>query len=238
MRDRAIILLLLDIGLRPWELCALSLDDVDLKTGQILVRGGPTGGAKGGKSRMVYGGNAVRRSLWRYLVTRYDKDNERAPLFTANPRSLNRDSLRHLVARLGGVAQIRKCHPHRFRHTFAITDLCCGGDVFSLQRLLGHGSQEMVQHYARLAQVDIELAVLATPFIRRQLSRSSPNRTGTSESTSPYPYLGRSPARSGKLLAAGRRVAPLAVAPAPQEPVFLAWRLRSLERWIWVQFGA
>ena len=103
-------------------------------------------------------GNAVRRSLWRYLVTRDDKDDERAPLFTANQRSLNRDSLRHLVARLGDVAQIRKCHPHRFRHTFAITYLRCGGDVFSLQRLLGHGSLEMVQHYARLAQVDIEQA--------------------------------------------------------------------------------
>jgi integrase/recombinase XerD len=158
LRDRAILLLLLDTGLRSSELCSLNLGDVDLKTGKILVRSGATGGAKGGKSRIVYMGNAVRRSLWRYLVTRDDKDNERAPLFTANQHSLNRDSLRHLVARLGTVAQIRKCHPHRFRHTFAITYLRCGGDVFTLQRLLGHGSLEMVQHYARLAQVDIEQA--------------------------------------------------------------------------------
>jgi integrase/recombinase XerD len=157
-RDRAILLMLLDTGLRSSELCALNLGDVDLKTGKILVRGGPTGGAKAGKSRIVYMGTVVRRSLWRYLVNRDDKDNDHAPLFTANQHSLNRDSLRHLVARLGAVAQIRKCHPHRFRHTFAITYLRCGGDVFSLQRLLGHGSLEMVQHYARLAQVDIEQA--------------------------------------------------------------------------------
>jgi site-specific recombinase XerD len=87
-------------------------------------------------------GIAVRRSLWRYLAARDNKDDECAPLFRANQRSLNRDSLRDLVARLGGVAQIRKCHPHCLRHTFAITYLRCGGDVFSLQRLLGHGSLE------------------------------------------------------------------------------------------------
>lgn len=116
LRDRAIILLLLDTGLRSSELCALVLGDVDLKTGKILIRGGQAGGAKGGKSRMVYMGNAVRRTLWRYLVSREDQTDEQAPLFTANRHSLNRDSLRHVIARLGAAAGIRKCHPHRFRH--------------------------------------------------------------------------------------------------------------------------
>jgi integrase/recombinase XerD len=49
LRDRAILLLLLDTGLRSSELCALNLGDVDSKTGKILVRGGEAGGAKGGK---------------------------------------------------------------------------------------------------------------------------------------------------------------------------------------------
>ena len=158
LRDRAIILVLLDTGLRSSELCALNLGDVEIKTGKIIVRHGPAGGSKGGRGRTVYLGNTARHSLWRYVVTRKDKADEGAPLFTAGYRSLNRDSLRHLVARLGEVAQIRKCHPHRFRHTFAITYLRCGGDVFTLQRLLGHGSLEMVQHYSRLAQIDIEQA--------------------------------------------------------------------------------
>jgi site-specific recombinase XerD len=66
-------------------------------------------------------GSDVRQSLWRYLVAHDDKDNERAMLFMANQASLNRDSRRHLVAPLDAVAQIRKCHTHRFRHPFAIT---------------------------------------------------------------------------------------------------------------------
>jgi integrase/recombinase XerD len=158
LRDQAIILVLLDTGLRASELCALNMGDADLKTGKVVVRHGPTGGAKGGKGRIVYLGKAAHRSLWRYTVTREDKNDEDAPLFTAVNHRVNRDALRQLIAHLGEMANVKKCHPHRFRHTFAITYLRSGGDLFTLQRQLGHSSLDMVQHYARVAQVDVELA--------------------------------------------------------------------------------
>jgi integrase/recombinase XerD len=62
-----------------------------------------------------------------------------------------------LITHLGKRAGV-KAYPHKFRHTFAITYLRSGGDVFTLQALLGHGSLDMVRHYAQIAEVDIASA--------------------------------------------------------------------------------
>lgn len=158
-RDQALILVLLDTGLRASELSALTVGDVDLRTGRVLVRHGRRGGAKGGKGRTVYLGKATRRVVWRYLAEREDGEDPTAPLFvTTRGRPVSKDMLRQLIGGLGEKAQVKDCHPHRFRHTFAITYLRSGGDVFSLQSLLGHSTLDMVQHYARLAEVDVEQA--------------------------------------------------------------------------------
>ena len=146
-RDRAIILFLLDTGLRASELCSLKIEDVDQKTGKVQVKHGVLGGAKGGKGRTVFLGKAARRALWRYLAERDASRGEdpHAPLFLGKfDHPLNKGALRHLVIDLGDKAQIKKCYPHRFRHTFAITYLRSGGDVFTLQSLLGHNALDIV----------------------------------------------------------------------------------------------
>jgi integrase/recombinase XerD len=97
--------------------------------------------------------------LWRYLAEREDGEDPDAPLFTGRyDRPLNKNALRLLITRLGEKAKVKKCHPHRFRHTFAITYLRAGGDLFTLQALLGHSSLEMVQYYARIAEIDVQQA--------------------------------------------------------------------------------
>ena len=158
-RDQAIVLTLLDSGLRATELCSLTVNDVDLKTGKVSIRHGVIGGAKGGKGRTVYLGKVARKAVWRYLAGREDGDDPRAPLFISRAdRPFNKDSLRVLINRLGARAEVKKTYPHKFRHTFAITYLRSGGDVFTLQSLLGHGSLDMVRHYAQIAEVDVEQA--------------------------------------------------------------------------------
>jgi integrase/recombinase XerD len=158
-RDQAIIMTLLDTGLRASELSALKVGDVDLKTGKVLVKHGRLGGAKGGKGRTVFLGKAARRVLWRYLAEREDGEEPDAPLFLVKyDRPMNKNALRLIIVHLGQKAGVKKCHPHRFRHTFALTYLRAGGDVFTLQALLGHSTLDMVQHYARLAEIDIEQA--------------------------------------------------------------------------------
>lgn len=158
-RDQAIILTLLDTGLRATELCFLTIRDLDMTIGKLTVRHGVEGGAKGGKGRTVYLGKVARKSVWRYLATREDGEQPSAPLFLSHDdKPFNKDSLRRLVSRIGERAEVLKVYPHKFRHTFAITYLRSGGDVFTLQSLLGHGSLDMVRHYAQIAEMDVENA--------------------------------------------------------------------------------
>ena len=158
-RDRAIIMTLLDTGLRANEICSLKIGNCHLKTGKVEVVHGVRGGAKGGKGRMVFVGKTTRSTVWRYLVEREDRANQDASLFLGKDnRPMTQDGLRHLIKRIAERAEVENAHPHKFRHTFALTYLRSGGDVFTLQALLGHTSLDMVRHYARIAEIDIEQA--------------------------------------------------------------------------------
>lgn len=158
-RDKSILLTLLDTGLRASEFCSLKIGDFEIETGKLEIKPGQQGGAKGGKGRIVYLGKTARKALWRYLIEREDKEFPDAPLcLSTGGRKYTPNALGHLVRSLGKRAQVSNCFPHRFRHTFAITYLRSGGDIFTLQSLLGHRSLEMVQHYARVAQIDLQQA--------------------------------------------------------------------------------
>ena len=156
-RDEAMILFMLDTGLRASELCHLKIGEVDTRTGKVTVKHGDDGGAKGGKGRTVFIGKSTRRVVWRYLVDREDREDPDAYIFlNCGSHPFNPNGLRHLVVRLAEKAGVKDAHPHKFRHTFAITYLRSGGDVFTLQALLGHSSLDMVRHYAQIAEMDIE----------------------------------------------------------------------------------
>lgn len=155
-RDTAILLVLLDTGIRASEFSHLQIGDIDFTSGKMIIKQGRSGGAKGGKGRFVYLGRRSRKALWSYLAMREDRNDPQAPLFVSHhDRPFNNSSLRILIRRLGDRAGVARCHPHRFRHTFAITYLRSQGDIFTLQLLLGHGSLDMVRHYAQIAQSDV-----------------------------------------------------------------------------------
>lgn len=150
-RNRAIIFLLLDTGLRAQELCDLTIVHTDLKNRRVKVMG------KGAKERSVPFSPRTAQILWRY-ITAFRKDayaNE--PLFiTDELRAFDRNMLRRSLSRIGERAGLSGVNCHRFRHTFAINYLRNGGDPWSLQLMLGHSTLEMVSHYLSIAQADLD----------------------------------------------------------------------------------
>ncbi len=153
-RGRATVLTLLDSGLRASELCGLTLDGLDLETGEVRVRRG-----KGGKDRHVAVGMRTLAGLHVY-VYRYRPEPALPalgePLFlTQEGYPLTRGSLYLCIRRLRVRCGIPRLTVHLFRHTFAVSYLKAGGDVLTLQRILGHSSLHMVNHYVNLAHSDV-----------------------------------------------------------------------------------
>ncbi len=153
LRDRAIMLMFLDSGIRVGELVALTVGDYDMKRGQVLVLHG-----KGDKKRAVFVGESVRRAMWRYLATRGELAPD-APLFAGqNGKALDRCTVLRMISHAGKRAGVAGAGCHRFRHTFAINFLRNGGDALALQDLLGHERLDTVRIYVHLATVDLERA--------------------------------------------------------------------------------
>lgn len=165
LRDRTILLLLLDTGLRASELTGIRAQDVDLRNRRVWVTG------KGSRERLLPMSAETAKSLWRYMQEERSEAKVSAPLFvTIHGDPLTRTALLDLLGGLGQRAGVPDVHPHRFRHTFAITCLRNGMNALELQMALGHSSLEMVQTYVRLAQTDIESAHReASPVARWRL---------------------------------------------------------------------
>jgi len=151
IRLRAVILTLLDCGLRASELCGLTLEDVSWDEGTLRVMG------KGSKERLVPFGEATQQALLAYVAKRGRIPGQGALFVTCYGEPMNRHEAHRLLRQAGqkaGLSGVR-CSPHTFRHTCAVMYLRNGGDAFTLQKLLGHSSLDMTRRYAELAQADV-----------------------------------------------------------------------------------
>ena len=158
-RNYAIVMLLLDSGLRLTELLTISLRDINEESGWIRVTG------KGAKERVVRMGHASQTALRRYLDQR-PGGSTGALWLTGAGSPLTASGLQSAFRRLkqrAGIEEEGGCH--RMRHTFALSFLRSDRNPFNLQYLLGHNSLEMVRHYtATLGMEDaLEAHVKASP---------------------------------------------------------------------------
>jgi site-specific recombinase XerD len=154
-RDRAILELLFSTGLRISELCALSIDTVDLTRDDLSVRG------KGDKIRLVFLSDAARNAIKDYLKARKDLDSA---LFVRHGRKVNDGGDLRLQARaiqrllkthaaMAGIT--RKVTPHVIRHSFMTDLLQNGADIRSVQALLGHTNINTTQIYSRVTDKNL-----------------------------------------------------------------------------------
>jgi len=144
-RNRAIILLLLDTGIRSDELRMLDLSDLDMGSRRLQIRHG-----KGRKQRVVPFTDAPAEAIHRY-VDDYRGDAPGALLRTVSTSNglgrLNRYHLGNLMRKLGAEAGVHS-NPHRFRHTFATWAIEAGAREIDVQYLLGHSTSVMVRRYS------------------------------------------------------------------------------------------
>ena len=120
VRNRAILSVFLDTGLRISELVNLTLEDIDFDNCSLFIRKG-----KGGKQRVVRIGNKAQKTLWRY-ITVYRKSESNRLFINRSGDPLSLLGMKILIKRLGDKAKV-KVHPHKLRHTFSISFLRAGG---------------------------------------------------------------------------------------------------------------
>jgi len=163
-RWKTTLMVLLDTGIRASEFCNMQIRDVDLSNKSIKVFG------KGRKERIIPVSPRTAQVLWTYLSSQRDQTVNSSVFITEEGFPMSRNNLLNGIKRLGERAGVHGANVHRFRHTFAITFLRNGGDVYTLQRILGHSTLDMVKRYLSIAQVDIQAAHrLASPVMNWRL---------------------------------------------------------------------
>jgi site-specific recombinase XerD len=133
-RDRALLSILLDTGLRASELTSLTLENVRLQEMRITVHG------KGRKQRELNLGTKARLDLHRYISRHRRGAAPDAYVFLSYKRNrLSQVTLDMILERLKGLARIdKKGGAHMFRRTFATLYMENGGDIYDLRDIMGH----------------------------------------------------------------------------------------------------
>ncbi len=152
-RDKVIVLLLLDSGLRASEAVKLNVADIDMRTGSVTVHQG-----KQQKDRTTFIGATTRKAIKLYLMDRNGPETHE-PLFVSETSGerLTYFGLAQIIKRLRTDAGVH-FSAHTLRRTFAINCLRGGMDIFVLAKLMGHADITVLKQYLDLVKDDLQNA--------------------------------------------------------------------------------
>ncbi|MDI3331754.1 MAG: tyrosine-type recombinase/integrase [Micrococcus sp.] len=150
-RDEALVRFMVETGVRAGECAALTLEDVDLIRGTVIVRRG-----KGGKGRVVPIGPQTARAMDRYRRQRARHRLAHLPGFWLGDRGkgFTYDALHKALGERANAAGITGFHPHLLRHTAAHRWLSAGGSELGLMAVAGWERPDMLQRYTRARATD------------------------------------------------------------------------------------
>lgn len=157
LRNYTLMVLLFSTGIRKGEI-ALRLSDIDMVTGFITVIG------KGDKERVIPMSNGLKRTLRLYLRKRdeYLRENKYGSSYVFISRrgsKLSASALNNIFRTLKDSLRLpkdKRVSAHIWRHTFSKSFLLNGGDLFTLQKILGHSSIETTRVYVNLNDNEVK----------------------------------------------------------------------------------
>lgn len=144
LRNKLIIHLLLDTGVRVSELVNIKVHDIDVEERIIKVFG------KGSKERFVFFTSKTKELLTNYLIKRKEKAITDNLLINYKGEKLTERSVQKIIKLVGEKIGL-DIHPHLLRHTFATDLLNKGADIRMIQELLGHENLDTTQIYTHVS---------------------------------------------------------------------------------------
>ncbi|WP_284232746.1 tyrosine-type recombinase/integrase [Mycobacterium antarcticum] len=155
-RDRALVTILVRLGLRAGEAAQLRIDDIDWASGRLRVTGK-------GREHLLPLPVDVGQALETWLRLRPPALDRAVFVRLRAPRQMMTTSgISGVIARLSDLAGIDRIYAHRLRHTAAMDVLAAGGSLTEAKELLGHAYTVTTMGYAK---VDLaSLRELVVPF--------------------------------------------------------------------------
>lgn len=165
-RNKCIVALLCDTGVRNLELCNIKCEDI--KGNAILIYG------KGFKERLVPISPSLAKIMLKYEQKRrqYVKERYQTEYYflSQKGKKLTIETTENILKKCGEIAKVRKeirCSPHTCRHYYAQAQLRNGLDVYSVSRLLGHEDISITKRYLQSIQDEdvLKMAISTSPLM-------------------------------------------------------------------------
>lgn len=161
LRDYTIVLISLDTGVRPNELLNTLKSDFNFKSNELIIRQEVS---KTNQQRLLPLSNIVSDTIQKLISVTPKEWRGNYVFYTVDGLPLTSNRWSKIICNYSKQIGYH-ISAYNLRHYFALNFLRNGGNIFSLQIIMGHTSLDMTKRYLALTQVDVqEQHKLATPI--------------------------------------------------------------------------